>query len=165
MFTYIHTYIQQTYIHTYIFICMYVVCTCMYVIVHALNQYLAQLSHLQIAFSVKQAKPKTVNDAVRLTESYLQPSKPGRVAHLYPIKDPPVPETTMIASARVDDPLQLLLERMDRIETELKAVGRPYGVQEQQNSSSSNRIQSSGDRKTRQKPLVCWNCQGEGHIS
>ena len=33
----------------------------------ALNQYLAQLSHPQVAFSVKQGKPKTVDEAVLLS--------------------------------------------------------------------------------------------------
>jgi len=42
----------------------------------ALNQYLAQLDNPQVAFSVKQTKPKTVDDAVRSTlemESFLKP--------------------------------------------------------------------------------------------
>ena len=51
----------------------------------ALNQYLAQLSHPQVAFSVKQAKPKTLNEAVCLTlemESYLLSSRSSKVAQI-----------------------------------------------------------------------------------
>ena len=43
----------------------------------ALNQYLARLDNPQVAFAVKQGKPKTITDAIRVTleiESYLQPS-------------------------------------------------------------------------------------------
>ena len=57
-----------------------------------------------------------------------------------------------------DDPLKLILERMDKIEAELKAVRRP---------SSPGQL-SSGNRQrqvSRSKPLVCWNCGGEGHVS
>ena len=48
----------------------------------ALNHYLAQLSHPHLAFSVKQAKPKTADEAVCLTlemESYLLSSRPSKV--------------------------------------------------------------------------------------
>ena len=44
----------------------------------ALSQYLAQLSYPQVAFSVKKAKPKTVDEAICLTfemESYLLSSR------------------------------------------------------------------------------------------
>ena len=49
----------------------------------ALNQFLAQLDNPQVAFSIKQAKPTTVDDAVRLTmemESYIRPAKPFPVS-------------------------------------------------------------------------------------
>ena len=51
----------------------------------ALNQYLAHLSHPQVAFSVKQSKPKSVDEAVRLTlemESYLLSSRQSKVAQI-----------------------------------------------------------------------------------
>ena len=47
-----------------------------------LNQYLSQLDNPQVAFSVRQSKPATVDDAVRLTlemNSYLQAAKPDKV--------------------------------------------------------------------------------------
>ena len=56
----------------------------------ALNQYLTQLDNVQVAFGVRQAKPKTVDEAVRLTlemESYLQPARPNRIT--------PCPATTI----------------------------------------------------------------------
>ena len=51
----------------------------------ALNHYLAQLSHPQVAFSVKQARPKTVDEAVHLTlemEFYLLSSRPSKVVQI-----------------------------------------------------------------------------------
>ena len=49
----------------------------------ALNQYLTQLDNAQVAFGVRQAKPKVVDEAVRLTlemEPYLQPTRPSRTS-------------------------------------------------------------------------------------
>lgn len=57
----------------------------------ALNQYLTQLENPQVAFSVKQTKPKTVNDAIRSTlemESFLTPSAAVGIA--------PVSEDTIL---------------------------------------------------------------------
>ena len=46
-----------------------------------LNQHLTQLDNAQVVFGVRQAKPKVVDEAVRLTlemEPYLQPTRPSR---------------------------------------------------------------------------------------
>ena len=51
----------------------------------ALNQYLARLDNPQVVFAVKQGKPKTINDAIRLTletESYLQLPMKQTVVHI-----------------------------------------------------------------------------------
>ena len=134
----------------------------------ALNQYLAQLSHPQVAFSVKQAKPKTVDEAVRLTltmESYLLSSGPSKVAQISTTVDQES-EVIGITSKREDDPIQLLLERMDRIETELRVVRRPHGDLEQDRSSQPTSSNSRGrGSRPRSKPLSCWNCGTEGHVS
>ena len=121
----------------------------------ALNQYLARLDNPQVAFSVKQGKPKTVSDAVRLTleiESYLQPSMKQTVAQI----DPEI--VAGAAHQTRDDPLKLILERMDRIEAELQAVRSP-APREQAGATGGGRPRS------RSKPFKCWNCGGEGHAA
>lgn len=111
----------------------------------ALNQYLSQLDNPQIAFSVKQAKPKTVDEAIRVTlemESYLQPTKPSTVAQLS--ADDGEPGVVAAASAQQrDDPLKVILERMDRLETELRAIQRPTAQKQPRNAN--------GDGQTRSK--------------
>lgn len=88
----------------------------------ALNQYLTHLDNPQVAFSVKQAKPDTVDDAVMTLEmdSYLQAAKPGRVATV----DSGIllPEAEPIAAASLSprkDPTQLILE------SKIQEVGTP----------------------------------------
>ena len=131
----------------------------------ALNQYLAHLSHPQVAFSVKQAKPKTVDEAVRLTlemESYLLSSRQSKVAQISTTVDQES-EVIGLTSTREDGAIQLLLERMDRIETELKAVRRPHSDLEQRRSSQGISSNSRGGRRPR--TINCWNCGTEGHVS
>ena len=55
-----------------------------------------------------------------------------------------------------DDPLKLILERMERIEAELQAVRSP---------TSQKQTGASGKPKSRGKPFKCWNCGGEGHAA
>ena len=116
----------------------------------AVNQYLSQVDNPQVAFSVKQAKPKSVNDAVRLTlemVSYLQPNKPPTQVN---DQDSDVVAAAAAPKPPQDKGLELLLERMERIELELKA------------NKKSNQERSPGMRRG---PSRCWNCQGVGHFS
>ena len=88
----------------------------------ALNQYLNCLDDPQIAFSVRQSKPTLIDDAVRVTlemESYQRSSDsmPVRVRGGNGDTD-----STVIASvATRGDILQLILERMDRLEAVLSS--------------------------------------------
>ena len=116
----------------------------------ALNQYFARMDNSQDMFSVKQGKPKTINNAVRLTletESYLRPSMRQTVAHIEH-DDAEIVAGTVHHTR--DDPLKLILERMERIEAELQAV-RSQTLQKQTGA--------------RGKPFKCWNCGGEGHAA
>jgi len=129
----------------------------------ALNQYLAQLDNPQVAFSVKQTKPKTVDDAVRSTlemESFLKPSASAEVSQVSLESESTEAVATMSARTQ-DDVMKMILERMDRIETELKSV-------RQLPASESSRAPSRGrwrGRSSRSNPGNCWNCGGEGHLA
>lgn len=129
----------------------------------ALNQYLAQLDNPQVAFSVKQTKPKTVDDAVRSTlemKSFLKPSASAEVSQVSLESESTKTVATMSARTQ-DDVMKMILERMDRLETELKSV-------RQLPASESSRAPSRGrwrGRSPRSNPGNCWNCGGEGHLA
>ena len=110
----------------------------------ALNQYFARMDNSQDMFSVKQGKPKTINDAVRLTLETESPSMRQTVTH---IEHDDAEIVAGTAHHTRDDPLKLILER---IEAELQAV-RSQTLQKQTGA--------------RGKPFKCWNCGGEGHAA
>ena len=122
----------------------------------ALNQYLARLDNPQVAFAVKQGKPKTTSDAIHLTlevKSYLHPSMKQTVSQIA------TDDSAIVAgTAHRDDPLKMILKRMERIETELQAVHSPTPRQQ---SGASGRSR----QRSRSRPFKCWNCGGEGHAA
>lgn len=126
----------------------------------ALNQFLTQLDNAQVAFAVKQAKPRTVDDAIRLTmemESYLRPSRPAKVTFKEENDRDREVETVAAAGAArptTDATMQLVLQRMERLETELQSCRKA-------------RQEPAGPTKQRRwaRPPKCWNCEEEGHIA
>ena len=133
----------------------------------AMNQYLTQLTNPQVAFSVRQAKPKTVDEAVRLTlemESYLQPQRPGRISSVE-LEDSHCEAETIAAvthKTNTDDSLRQLLRRIDGIEAELKCLRRPSSPE----SGRDPGVKSTARRMERQRrPLECWSCGASGHKS
>ena len=129
----------------------------------ALNQYLARLDNPQVAFAVKQGKPKTTSDAIRLTleiESYLQPSTKQTVSQV-DIDGSALAIVAGTAHHARDDPLKLILERMERIEAELHAVRSPTSLQQPGASGGGGRPK----QRSRCRPFKCWNCGGEGHAA
>lgn len=130
----------------------------------ALNQYLTQLDNPQVAFSVKQTKPTTVDDAVRSTlemESFLRPSGPAGVSHVSVEGS----NTEMVAAMGIrtqDNTMKLILERMERLETELKNSRQSPSRQQ---PTGDNRPSSRGRWRGRSNPGNCWNCGGEGHLA
>ena len=133
----------------------------------AMNQYLTQLTNPQVAFSVRQAKPKTVDEAVRLTlemESYLQPQRPGKISSVE-LEDSHCETETIAAvthKTNTDDSLRQLLRRIDGIEAELKCLRRPSIPESGRDSgvkSTTRRVEQRG------RPLECWSCGAIGHKS
>ena len=126
------------------------------------NQYVTQLDNPQVAFSVKQTKPSTVDDAVRSTlemESFLKPSGAASVSPLSVENE----GTETVAATNQDDTMKRILERMDQIEAELKSA-RLLGPSQQRGAGSPSRGRWRG-RSARSNPGNCWNCGGEGHLS
>ena len=85
----------------------------------ALTHYLGQLDNPQVAFSVKQKRPKTVDEAVAATlemESYLLP-RMGRVGQVG-LTEPEPATTSFVDSVQSKmDMVRVVMEWLDKLET------------------------------------------------
>ena len=127
----------------------------------ALNQYLARLDDPQLGFSVRQSKPKSVDEAIRVTlemESYMQASKsatPVQISQVQ-LEDNEAPATVAAAtSKKPGDPLQQILQQMEELKAGLEAVQQQ---RPQRNNTGTARSNFANERR-------CFNCRGKGHIS
>lgn len=137
----------------------------------ALIQYLSHLENPQIAFSVRQAKPATVNEAVTLTlemNSYMQATKPSsRVTAVSCETDDYTTEAEPVAAATLqprDSAMQLILNRMDQLESKLQDVM----ISKKSSPTQQEGNASTGWSRTRQRTRWrqdCWNCGEDGHLS
>lgn len=131
-----------------------------------LTRYLEQLDNQQVAFSVKQKRPQSVDEAVTATlemESYLNHSsrQVGQVGLEEAGQD------TVVAAAvqsKQDTMMELMHSMMDRLEKlELRErrsqppITRRFNPQRGQRSAT----RSVGSMR----PIVCFRCQKEGHIA
>jgi len=134
----------------------------------ALNHYLTQVDNAQVAFGVRQKKPQTIDEAVQYTlelESYLPrtPAKPVRVSLVNQEED----SNIAAASLRRSDLFTQLLDRMDRLEANLKAMeqsrqsGQEAGTMVYQEKGGSSRQY----KKSRSQTVVCHKCGKEGHFA
>ena len=145
----------------------------------ALTHYLGQLDNPQVAFSVKQKRPKTVDEAVAATlemESYLLP-RTGRVGQVG-LTEPEPATTSLVASVQskqdaLMDMVRVVMERLDKLETTKptppqepmppKNGGNPRSSQRAKGEASAEKT-NTGARKPPQ-PFVCFKCGKEGHIA
>ena len=124
----------------------------------ALNRFLSEISDVQLASGVRQRAPTTLDPAVAATlelETYLHKSSPFVVSVN-------AKSNVVIAESQrngIEESLQELLERMDKLEGALAASkdSRQYrGFQHGYGGDGYNR----GKRK-----VVCWKCREEGHFA
>ena len=133
----------------------------------ALQCYLLQLDNQQVAFGVKQRKPKTIEAAVRATlelESYLVNSKQGMVVAVQP------------------DSTQTLLEAMEKLMAHVEKLENsrlpqrpsvmelPYEVDKHQKQRVTESQQQDGevvviDKGQRQKSVICFCCGQQGYFA
>ena len=117
----------------------------------ALNQFLSQIGDPQLSFAVRQRVPATVDAAVAAVlelETYLK-------APVAPVtKGPETYETDTVASVTPrplkEDPIQMVIERLDKLEEQLKMWEGGQMTNRQRRDSTK---------------VTCWNCKEEGHIS
>ena len=94
----------------------------------ALNHYLSHLDDPRLGFSVGQSKPISVNEAVTTTlemETYLQastPAMPIQIAQINAEVGEPPATIGGVSGKKQDDPLQQRLQRMERLEVEMKSM-------------------------------------------
>jgi len=147
-----------------------------------LTSYLAQIDSTQIGFSVRQTRPKTLDEAVAATlemESYLvQKSRTSRVGQVNIESE----ETTTSTVAGVQSSMQkAVMEMLAQIQTRLQKLetgnGSPPQQQPRSNAqfdrrttgrpgrnyhySETRRLQNENARYT----VVCLKCGKEGHYA
>ena len=137
----------------------------------ALTHYLGQLEQQQLAFSVKQRRPKSVDAAVSATlemESYLVP-KGGRVAQV--AEDLTSAEPVAAVRDQQDAVISLLqqvVQRMDQLEERVAAM--QVGAKSPPPSAEPREFQRTGQGPSRRGlkergPVVCHRCKKEGHLA
>ena len=120
----------------------------------ALQRYLSQLDNEQVAFSVKQRKPKTIEAAVGATlecESYLIRS-PWNGAAVAPVQMEPKDSALM-------EMMTQLMARMDRLEESSK---RGYSRRDTPRAIETSKV---SDQEVKSKVVVCFRCGQEGHFA
>ena len=131
----------------------------------ALQRYLSQLDNEQVAFSVKQGKPRTIEAAVSATlecESYLV--RPPQRSAVAAVQMEPKDSALM-------EMMTQLMARMDRLEENSKSVYSKKDTQTTSDTSGMSRFsdQEIKPRGTNQevKPrrVVCHRCGQEGHFA
>ena len=141
----------------------------------AVRAYLQQLDQPQVAFSVKQSGPKTLDDAVTATlemESYV-PLFP-RTATVAPLQkeEDLVTESSGTPTIAAVDPTEKLAtmhgKLMERVETLEARHSSPEPKQQQgrwETASQKSRGRLPIGRRRREFRGVCWNCLQPGHIA
>ena len=134
----------------------------------ALNQYLKLLTDPQIAFAVRQQKPKNLDEAVTATleiESFIKPHTKAITGTVNPQEDHEheTSRESVGAVGKSEDltsMLKLLADKLDNLQLMPKNTTRkPYFDRrrpEERKSRRSNSPHSS---------IICWKCGREGHIA
>ena len=125
----------------------------------ALTHYLGQIDKAQLAFSVKQQKPTTLDSAVSTTlemESYL-PQKGGSIWVAATDRDV---QMATIHNDSTPGIMKELLDRIKKLETELHEIRQPtVQGRDKQRTARANQGRRSNTN------VVCWRCNRPGHFA
>ena len=127
----------------------------------ALTHYLGQLEQPQLAFSVKQRRPRSVDEAVRATlemESYLVPK--GRAAQVAEEMTSPEPVAAVRDQDAVMALLQQVMHRMDQFELRLAALQAGNKLAQPATGQGSTRSNAK-----ERSPVICHRCKQPGHLA
>ena len=147
----------------------------------ALSSFLAQLDQPQVAFSVKQKRPETLDDAVTATlemESYVSSKMGGAPVSSVTVQDAPAITAAVTAQDRLAELVEKLAERVERLETaspkryaeeqkpQVSDRGRRPAARQQTNGSSTPNGPGRSTRNRRiSLDVVCWTCGRRGHVA
>ena len=128
----------------------------------ALMHYLSQIDNTQVSFSVKQQRPGTLDAAVSATleiESYLGPNM--EVAE---VREKPKAVAAALSEELTATAMKKLLDRMDRLETELTTTRKErqdFMTQKSKSAASLPPNPRYGGRRV----VTSWTCGRRGHVS
>ena len=126
----------------------------------ALNHFIAQIDNTQVAFSVKQKRPRNMDEVVSATlemELYLTTKTVGLVESRPSEED--MGQQIVGAITSTNDMVSQLLSRVQKLE---EKVATPISWSPQQ-FNSFGPVQRTERRRFNE--IVCWNCRKRGHIA
>ena len=140
----------------------------------AINTYLQQLVQPQVAFSVKQKNPETLDDAVAATlemESYMESphNRAGTVSTLQ--------SETETATVAIIGPVEKLTRMVKRLTEQVEALQEEASRARRQPANEDRDYrpryregrQEPGNRRPKQQSRTfdgeCWRCHERGHIA
>ena len=135
----------------------------------AINSYLQQLDHPQVAFGVKQKRPKAIDEAVSATlemESYAtQPGSATTVSAVEGSESPAVVAATQLTE-NLSTLVEKLTERVERLElNQVSDTSRNRELPDHYEARGRGRGGSRGRGMQRGRNIRCWNCGLIGHTA
>lgn len=126
----------------------------------ALNAYLEQIDDTQISFSVKQKRPKTLDEAVSATlemESYKCVKEKSSVSHVE--ADVEQDDSTVATVQKKSDSMSEVVQMMQGVMSRLEKL-------EANDLRKSSRAPTTQLQQTEnRRRVVCWRCHKRGHIA
>ena len=123
----------------------------------ALNHFVSHIENGQVAFSVRQKHPKSVDEVVSTTlemETYIDAKTISSVAEVEDVTTDPL-AVNGVASSMAD----LMKQCIDRLEKLEMKVSQP---RPRADDGRVNQLQMGG---AGERPRRCWNCGQAGHIA
>ena len=127
----------------------------------SLQIYLQQLEPSQVAFSVKQKRPKTLDEAVAATiemESYLPRAAQTTIAACEEEDEKATVAPVSYATSRLAGLVERLVERVESLELATKRNQQQQGM-----GYPSGRVDRR--RESREFRRACWHCGQQGHFA
>ena len=127
----------------------------------SLQFYLQQVNPAQVAFSVKQKRPKTLDEAVAATiemESYLPQAAQTHIATCGEEDEKATVAPVLDATSRLTSLVERLAERVESIERATKQNQQQQGME-----FPPGRIERR--RESREFRRTCWHCGRQGHFA
>ena len=130
----------------------------------ALNHYLTQLDHPQVAFAVKQRTPNSLDAAASATlelESYVPPKQGSSAVSCGEVEAEKCEEVAVGAVSTTEKltiMMEKLLERVEKLESSETGRQRPEG------QAPGNKA-TTGNERVAKRDVICYRCGKKGHFA